>query len=67
MQVHTVKDFSEKVEDNHDLQKKLQVVAENSNTQEAVAELVKIAEEAGFNFTPADYTEARKQATQRNL
>lgn len=64
MQIKNVKDFFGKVEGDKALQRKLKVVAENSNTQEAVADLVKIAEEAGFKFTPADYVEARKQAAE---
>jgi hypothetical protein len=40
----------------------LKKVAENSNTQEAIADLVKIAAEAGFKFTDDEYLAARKQA-----
>lgn len=64
MQTKNVKEFFKKVEGDKALQKKLKMMSGNSNTQEAVADLVKIAAEAGFKFTNAEYLDARKQAAE---
>lgn len=64
MSVKNVKAFFKEVEEDKALQGKLKVVAENRNTEEALADLVKIAAEAGFEFTSIDYTECRKQVAE---
>ena len=63
MSVHNVVAFFDKVEKDEALQRKLKALAEKRKAQDRamVAELVKIAEDAGFKFTAADYAEARRQ------
>ena len=60
MSVANVKGFFEKVEKDEVLQRKLKALAE-AQDKAMLAELVKIAEDAGFKFTAADYVEARRQ------
>lgn len=64
MSVKNVKEFFEEVEEDKALQGKLKMVAANDNNEEAVADLVRIAAVAGFEFTSIDYTKARKQAAE---
>ncbi len=66
MSVKNVKAFFEKVEGDKGLQGKLKTSAEKYKAQEdvAMADLVKIAAEAGFKFTASDCAEARKQVVE---
>ena len=63
MSTQNVEAFFEKVEKDEGLQKKLKALAEKGEAQNKalVAELVKLAEDAGIKFTAADFAEVRKQ------
>jgi len=64
MSVKNVKAFYEKVEEDKGLQAKLKALHANAQSQMAAttAELIKIAADAGFQFTPADLAATRKEA-----
>ena len=65
MSVENVKAFFEKVAEDEALQEKLKAAREKRKAavEAARAEVVSIASEAGFEFTPADLAQAREQAT----
>ena len=63
MSVDNVKAFYDKVEGDKGLQRKVFALRKKGKgDKEAVAELIKIASTAGFKFTPAHLSQARKQA-----
>jgi predicted ribosomally synthesized peptide with nif11-like leader len=64
MSVEKVKAFFEKVERDKVLQAKLKALPKTvKKLDNTVIELVKIAEEAGFKFTPSDFASAKAQGS----
>lgn len=63
MSVKNVGAFFEEVEGNKALQEKLKALGRKAanNEKEAIAELVKIASAAGFEFTLDDFSKARSE------
>ena len=63
MSKKNVKVFFEKVEEDKNLQAKLKTLYANAQKQKdsTTAELIKIAEDAGFQFTPSDLAAVRNE------
>jgi predicted ribosomally synthesized peptide with nif11-like leader len=63
MSYATVKGFFAKVEGDKELRAKMKALAarENSSRDEAIAEVVKMADAAGFKFSVQDFVEASRQ------
>ncbi len=60
MSIETVRNFMRTAETNPEIQKKLQAIPKGGG-QWTIREIVKVAEAAGFTFTPQDYEDAVNQ------
>ena len=60
MSIEAVQQFWSKAQQDQSLQSKVQAIPADSNSQQVLAQLIRIAGEAGFAFTATDYDDAIK-------
>ena len=61
MAIETVQQFWSKAEEDESLEAKVQAIPADSDKEQALAEVLRIAAAAGFTFTAADFRAAVKE------